>query len=80
MKEIAPPLSEEVRDVKVQEMNLAEEEITLPESMSGPSQDVIVLLLLMQFLYVGSTFEMGLFKAFFLTHSVNEELEDVKES
>ena len=60
VKEIAPPLSEEVRDAKVQAMNVAEEESTLPGSVSGPSQDVIVPLLLMHLLYVGSSLVKGL--------------------
>ena len=60
IKDIAPPLSEEVRDVKVQEVNVADEDISLSGSLSGSSQDVIVPLLLMQFLYVGSTLVRGI--------------------
>ena len=55
VKHIAPPFNSEDREIKVQDSNIADEEITLPGRISGSSQDVIVPLLLMQFLYVGST-------------------------
>ena len=57
----------------MQEMNVAEEEINRPESVSGPSQELTVPLLFMQFLYVGSVFESRLC---FLLHSLKEEFEE----
>ena len=48
VKEIAAPLSEELRDAKVQQPNEEDEDIIPLGSWSGSSQDVIVLLILMQ--------------------------------
>ena len=81
VKHIAPPFNSEDREIKVQDTNIADEEITLPGRISGSSQDVIVLLILIQYLYIGSSFvrESGMMNCF-LTHSVNEELVEMKES
>ena len=67
--------------MKIQKVNVADEEITCSGRVSGSSQDVIVPLSLIQFLYVRSAFERtGLMIVCFLTHSINEELEEAKES
>ena len=60
VKEIAPPLSEEVRDVKVQEMNVADEDISLSGSLSRSSQEVIVPFILIQFVYIWSSLDREL--------------------